>query len=159
MNGTHISRLKPDALERVLEALRTVGVAGNESDRPFDAHEIGKQLRETGYVGGSLSTGVLAQPHDGVDILVYDSNRYEGLPQAEEAWEEDYERRWRQRVESRVADWLERLRGLRSQMARWVEETPELSSLTVFDLPPVTMAEDPMRRFGVKSAQMPVFEL
>jgi hypothetical protein len=44
-------------------------------------------------------------------------------------------------------------------MARWVEETPELSSLTVFDLPPVTMAEDPMRRFGVKSAQMPVFEL
>jgi hypothetical protein len=62
-------------------------------------------------------------------------------------------------VEGRVADWLERLATLRCQVASWIAEAPELGSLTLCDLPPVPMSEDLMRRFGVKPAEMPAFEL
>jgi hypothetical protein len=166
MSNTQVSRLEPQALNRVIEALVRVGVAGNEGDRRFEAQDIQAslrdledRLRETAYRGGSLAIGTLVRPHDDVEVLVYDSDQYQGVDQAELAWERDYQDRWHQIVERRAKDWIERLGDLRSRMADWVQEAPEFATLRLVDLAPLPMSEEPMRRFAVPSEEMPVFEL
>lgn len=166
MSDMHISRLEPEALNRVAEALMAVGVAGNEGDRRFDAHVINasraaleERLRETGYAGGSLSIGTLAQPHDETDVLVYDTDRYQAVMLAEQAWKQDYQTRWHDIVQNLVEDWLVRLLDLRAQMVTWIQESPELSTLTFVDLPPAIMSEELMQRFAVRPREMLVFEL
>jgi hypothetical protein len=166
MSNMQVSRLEPEALNRVMDALVRVGVAGNEADRRFEAQDLQaslrnleERLRETAYRGGSLAIGTLARPHDDVGILVYDSNQYQGMDQAELAWERDYQDRWHQGVECRAKDWIERLGDLRTRMADWVKETPEFAPLQLVDLPSLPMSEELMRRFAVPSEKMPAFEL
>jgi hypothetical protein len=166
MNHTQVSRLEPEALNRVLDALVRVGVAGNEGDRWFEAQDIEaslgvleERLRAAAWHGGRLSIGTLVRPHDDVGVLVYDSGQYQGVDQAELAWERDYQDRWHDIVERSVEDWLERLDDLRSLMAAWMRETPEFASLQLVDLPKLPLSEELMRRFAVPSKEMPVFEL
>lgn len=165
MNGTPTSRLEPKTLDHLVGALATIGVAGNEGDRRFDAQDLraswqvlNERLRDTGYTGGSLTTETLVRPHDGVDILIYDTDRYTSLGEAEQAWEQDYQKRRHDRVERRVEDWLDRLQTLRSQMAVWLE-TAEFASLSIVDQPPAQMFEEMMQRFGIPPKDMPVFEV
>jgi hypothetical protein len=165
MNGTSVPPLQPETLDRLVDALASIGVAANEGDRRFDAeslraslHNLELRLRNTGYTAGSLIVETLANPHNDVDTLIYDTNHYANLLEAEQAWGRDYRKRLHDRVEKRVEDWLERLQELRLQMLEWLQ-TPEFETLSIVDQPPATMFEDLMRRFAVAPREMPVFEL
>jgi hypothetical protein len=165
MNAVQFPQLDADSLEHLVEGLANVGVVGNEGDRRFDMQDVGAslqafelQVRDAGYEGGSLAMETLVKPHDGVDILVYDQDRYESAMGAEEVWRRDYQNRLRKQVEDRVEDWRKRLQSLRSLMEKWLQG-PEFRALHTVDQPPARMFEDIMRRFDVPPSDVPVFEI
>ena len=155
-----------EPLHDAIKALRTVGVVGGGADNDFSAtgsensrEALERRLREGGYAGGRLAIRTLLHPHDGVDLLIYDTGRFGEPTEAERAWEQDYRSRWHATVERRVDDWVRRLSDLRVQMSDWIAESPEFSTLQIVDLPPTVMSEEMMRTFDVPPAHMPVFEL
>ena len=160
------SSLTPETLTRLAQILGSFGVVGNEDDWHFDSHDLPRSqyeletlLREAGYTGTNLRRESLTRPHNGVDTIIYDPARYENSAAAEDAWERDYRKRWHDRIQHRVEDWLDRLNRLRSNIADWLKDTPDLSSLTIADRPSAMMSEELMIRFGVAPIQMPVFEI
>jgi FtsZ-binding cell division protein ZapB len=165
MSAIHASHLGLEMLRRMAQGIGSVGVVGNDGDLRFDAQDaqeslaaLQAQLRTAGYHVGSLAIDTLARPHDDIDTLIYDTSRYENLAEAQHAWEGDYRRRRHDQIEAGADDWIERLRALRSQMEAWLQ-TPDLAHLSIVDQPPVSMSEEPMRRFGVKQRMMPAFEI
>ena len=164
--ASQASHPEPVALERIVDALRTLGVAGNEEDRFFDASTLEAvrpalevRLQASGHTGGGLAVAALPSAHDGVDVLVYDTTRYAQADDAERAWEADFRERGRDLVEARVVDWLRRLSALRAQIERWLRSNPDLADLCIVDLEPVILHEETMRRSGVAPARMPSFEV
>lgn len=165
MNIARSSRLEAEMLGRLAESLASVGVVGNENDRRFGAEDLPTsrealqtRFQEAGYTGGRLAVEMLVSPHDDVDMLIYDTDRYANRAEAEHAWERDYQKRWHDRIEHRVEDWIERLCTLRSQMADWLQ-VPEFEDMKIVERPPARMSEDLMQRFGVPPRDMPVFEI
>lgn len=165
MSATQPPQLDLEMLERLAQSIRDVGVVGNDGDLRFDAHNareslaaLQAHLREAGYAVGTLEINTLAEPHDGMDTLIYDPRRHVNLAEAERAWERDYGRRWHNRIERRADDWIERLHELRSQMAAWLQDS-DLAHLAIVDQPPVRMSEPLMQRFGVEPRMMPTFEI
>jgi hypothetical protein len=163
MDTAQHSRLTPATLASIVSGLTQLGVVGNENDWHFEAQDASSEallglLKEAGYNGGTLAPDVLDAPHDGVDVLIYDTGRYADRTEAEQAWERDYHKRLRDSVSCRVEDWLARLDDLRSRMKSWLQAS-DLSGLTIVNLPPARMFEPLMRRFGVPAREMPVFEV
>lgn len=165
MSDLHTPRLDNETLDVLAGALSTVGVAGNEEDRRFDAGEVAAsrryledRLTARGYVGGSLSVDTLSPPHGEVDVLVYDEARFPTPARAERAWEDDYRTRRRTQVERQVADWLRRLQDLRANMSAWLD-TSEFRDLAIVDREPAIMSEAPMRQFDIGPEALPVFEV
>jgi hypothetical protein len=163
MDTAQRSRLTPATLAFIASGLTQLGVVGNENGGHFEVQDATDEallglLKAAGYQGGTLEPAVLDAPHDGVDVLIYDTGRYADRTEAEQAWERDYHKRSRDRVSCLVEDWLVRLDDLRMQMDSWLKAS-DLSGLTIFDLPRASMLEQPMRRFGVPAREMPVFEI
>jgi hypothetical protein len=158
-------QLDVDMLQRIVQSIASVGVVGNDGELHFDARAanaslaaLQAQLHQAGYSVGSIAIDTLANPHDDMDTLIYDTGRYANLAEAEQAWERDYRRRWHDQIETRADDWIERLNELHSLMEAWLQ-MPDYAHLSIVDQTPVTMSEDLMQRFGVAPRRMPTFEI
>jgi hypothetical protein len=165
MSATESSQIDVEMLRRVAQNLSDAGVVGNDGDirldtpiGPTSLAELQVRLNDAGYAGGSLAIETLVRPREDVDVLIYDRDRFANSADVELAWERDYRRRWHDLTEKSADDWIERLKQLRSSMATWLG-TLGPTALTINDRPPVTMSEEPMRRFGVGPKQMPAFEI
>lgn len=156
---------KSDLLGHAAGSLTRIGVVGNDADYRFgiedltdEPADLESQLRTAGYSGGPVAIeGPLGLDHD-LRTLIYDKDRFPTREDATAAWDPEYRRSWRERVEQRVDDWLCRLQDMRDQIDTWLR-ADDFAELTVYDLPSTPMHEDLMRKFGVGPREMPAFEI
>jgi hypothetical protein len=153
------------AWRRAFTRLKEVGVFADEERDFLSAQtvqsllpQIEQKLRSLGYSGGQLDVMVFDAPREGATYLLFDKNRIAGLAAAENLWRDDYERRWQKRVTTRVEGWLRRLAALRQTFEQWIAGS-QTDGLRIVDKQPASMHEEPMRRFGVGPAEMPVYEI
>ena len=111
-------------------------------------------LQSKGYTGGPLQTAEVDQPQEGIDYLIFDSNRFSDLRAAMAAWYQDYTGRWRTRVAERVNDWVRRLDELKSMIGGWLP--PDMS---ISHRPLTRTNEELMQKFNVPSTEMPTFDV
>jgi hypothetical protein len=150
---------------RLAHRLSEVGVFADE-EGDFLSHQaavsllpkIEQKLRSLGYSGGKVEVGILDRSQEGASYVLFDNDRFSGPTVAQNAWLDDYQHRWRERVASRVANWLGRLRELRNKIQGWIAES-DIDGLQIIDKPPALMHEELMRRFRVDAAKMPVYEI
>lgn len=155
----------PDAVwQQVCERLGDVGVFADEERDFLPAPtalrfiaEVGEKLRSLGYKG-SAAGSLLQPPQDGATYLLYDGGRFDDAVAARNAWRDDYQRRWHDRVVWRVQDWIARLGELRHRFETWIAESQN-PGLQIAERHSVQMYEDLMRRFKVPAREMPVYEV
>jgi len=162
--GVALTKTVPDAaLKTAVARLHAVGVFADEDNQLQFPSPImpgprlrGLQdlIRSAGYRGGDLDiVTVEEEDNDGLTVL-FDRDRHLTAEAAVGAWHTDHANRWRQYVETRVKDWLDRLEALKDTMAAWLP-----SDLSIKDLPPTPLHETLMRRYSVPRADMPTFEI
>jgi hypothetical protein len=151
--------------DRAVARLTEVGVFADEEQNFLSAQaaasllpRIQEKLESLGYSGGPLQMMPFQPAQDGASYLIFDSQRYPTTAGAQNAWQNDYESRGRQRVKSRVEDWLARLAELRRAFEQWIAES-QYTGIRIVDKPPTLMHEDLMRRFHVRPVEMPTYEI
>ncbi|AWN47265.1 hypothetical protein DK419_13835 [Methylobacterium terrae] len=156
-----MDRLTDDILDAMASDLNQDGivacadlVARNEGTG-LSMPALSAALRHRGYRGADLHGHTIETETD-VTTIAYDADRYRSERSAEAAWTTLRRRSERDRVERRVADWLQRLNDLKAQVGRWVAEAPPAE---IVDRPSVTMNEDLMREYGVDARAMPSFDV
>jgi hypothetical protein len=120
--------------------------------------QIQEKLQSLGYSGGHICIHVFDTPQEGATYLLFDTTRFADSASAQNAWLDDYRRRWQAKVTERVDDWLERLTSLRQTFEQWIRESG-IAGLAIVDRPPVFMNEELMRRFRITPKAMPVYEI
>jgi hypothetical protein len=162
MNEVSSPWLDADILRWLSQRLTEVGAVANEPEHLFDATSpvtvAENALKEAGFHGGTLAIESLVRPRNEVDAIIFDTSRFPSSATAEQAWEKDYRKRWHDRVQRRVEDWLERLQNLRAQIEAWLKQ-PDLGQLVIVDRAPETMNEELMQRFDVSPQKMSVYEI
>ncbi|MFZ0507288.1 MAG: hypothetical protein WAM29_04135 [Methylocella sp.] len=144
-----------------VDRLSDVGVFADEERKfpslPTLRRELAQfemKLRSEDYKGGALAIDEVDQPGEGVNFLVFDRDKIGDARSAAAAWYREYQDRWHRRVGDSVRDWIRRLEDLKETMGRWLP-----SGMSIFDLPPIRMHEELMRKFNVQAASMPTFEV